>query len=303
MKLRIPLAIGLLSAASPAHAAYVWVGNNNGLTLTGSSPFGGNGQSTYQNTNWEDSANPGNAAPAGSVNSSAGSPSGINNALVINNGSVSGGANGAGSPTALLRTNGHALTVTGAGSGLKMSVTVGGSASFIENDGTIGGPRSILTVSGGGFVSTGRLVDIAATLDGPNSSIVFIGAGDNGLDGFNSTINLTGGFGNDSPSIYWASVTAEQLFVAGVLGSLTVNGAPAVWGNDPLVEEPGDNVIFTPVSFNNTATVKDARLPQNNYYDSGQPLRDGFVMTVIPEPTSALLGLLGAGMFLRRRRH
>jgi hypothetical protein len=302
MKLRIPLAIGLLIAASPAHAAYVWVGNNDGLTLTGTSPFDGNGQSTYSNLNWENSANPGNAAPVGSVNNSAGTPSGINNALIINNGFVSGGANGAGSTTALLRTNGHALTVSGEGSGLKMAVTGGGAGSFIENDGTIGGPQSILSVSGGGFVSTGRLIDIAATLDGVGSSIVFISEGDNGLDGFNSTINLTGGFGNESPSIYWSSVTAEQLFVAGVLGSLTVNGAPAVWGNDPLVEEPGDNVIFTPVSFNNTATVKDFRLPQNNYYASGQPLRSGFVMTAIPEPASALLGLLGAGMFLRRRR-
>jgi hypothetical protein len=302
MKLRLPLSFALLFAVSSTHAAYVWVGNNNGLTLTGTSPFGGNGQSTYSNLNWENSSNPGNAAPVGSVNNSTGSPSGINSGLIIHNGFVSGGANGAGTTTALLRTNGNPLSVSGAGSGLKMAVTAGGAASFIENDGTVGGSQSLLTVSVGGFVSTGRLVDIAATVDGAGSSLVFLSLGDNGLAGFNSAINLTGGLWGSSPSLAWASITAEQLFVAGVLGGLSVNGVAAVWGDDPLVFEPGDNVLFSAASFQNTSTTKDPRLPQNQYYAVGQAARAGFTMIAVPEPASAALGLLGALMCLRRRR-
>lgn len=293
MKLHLPLTFALLAAVPSANAAYIWVGNNTS-SAPGGSIFGGDGSSLYAENNFEDSLNPGSQAPANSINPSSQTPAGINAPIIINNGFIGGGANGAGSPTALFRSNGNSVTVSGAGSGLMMSITGGGVASHIENDGILGGDRSSLAVSAGGFVSTGRLVDIAANLDGADSSIVFLSVGDNGVQ--NSSINLTGGFWDSSPTVSWASITAEQLFVAGVLGSLTVNGVAAVWGSDPLVYEPGDNVLFSPASFLRTG---DARLPQNNYFTTE---RQGFTMVAVPEPTSALLGLLGAVVVLRRRR-
>jgi hypothetical protein len=43
--------------------------------------------------------------------------------------------------------------------------------------------------------------------------------GDNGLAGNNPTINLVGGTGASSPILNRASITADQLFTAGLLGS------------------------------------------------------------------------------------
>jgi hypothetical protein len=275
---------------------------NNAAAAPGGSIFGGDGSSLYAENNFEDDSNPGFQAPANSINTSSQTPAGIDAPIIVNNGFVAGGANGAGSNTALFRSNGNSVTVSGAGSGLKMAVTEGGVASHIENDGTVGGSQSLFSVSAGGFVSTGRLVDIAATVNGAGSSIVFLSAGDNGLTGFNSSINLTGGLWAESPVISWASITAEQLFVEGVLGSLSVNGVAAVWGSDPLVYEPGDNVLFSAATFVNTLEVRNPTLPQNQYYAVGQPARNGFSMIAVPEPSTALLGVLGAGMFLRRRR-
>lgn len=126
--------------------------------------------------------------------------------------------------------------------------------------------------------------------------MVLLGAGDTGLAGNNSTVDLAGGFLADSPVVSWGSITAEQLFTAGVLGSLTVNGAAAVWGSDPLVEEPGDNVLFTAEVFNR---LNDGTLPRNAYYTTN---RSGFSMIAIPEPGTAVLMLGGALLMFRRRR-
>lgn len=291
---RCLLVSGLLAAtAMPASAAYIWLGNSDGLNAgTNPGPAGGDGASTYAENNWDDDSVPGVQAPANnSINNSSQSPAGVNAAIIINNGGVSGAQNGAGSPTAHFRTNGNAVTVTGTGSGLKLGI-----GARLENDGTAGGGRSQLEISGGGFVATTQLHDINATLSGINSQLVFHGDGDNGLGGFNSIIHLTGGFGVDSPVIRWGSITAGQLFVNGVLDSLTVNGAAGVWGTDPLVYEPGDNLLATAETFNSSGRRE---LPQAGFYTT---TRNGFNIIAVPEPSAAALLIAGMTLTLRRRR-
>jgi hypothetical protein len=300
MKLRLTLLLTTLAAGSlPCQAAYVWLGTSTGLNVPPPTSLGGDGSSIYAEANWDDDSLDGLQAPAANtINNSTQSPAGINNAVIINNGGVSGGANGGGSNTVHFRTNGNSVTISGAGSGLKMAITLvsaTSAAAWIENDGTTGGSQSSLTISGG-FVSTGALKDISATLSGSTSSLYFISNGDNGLTDNNSTIDLNGGLWTESPTLHWASLTSEQLFVSGVLGSLTVNGAPAVWGSDPLVFEAGDNLLATAATFNRTGTEE---LPQNNWYGT---TRNGFSLIAVPEPGSALLVLLGAGLAARRRR-
>jgi hypothetical protein len=303
MKFRTSLFYSLfVAAALPGHAAYVWLGTSTGLVDGPNSSLGGDGDSIYAENNWDDDSIGGlQAAPANSINNSGQSPAGINNAVIVNNGGVAGGANGGGTNTSHFRTNGNAVTVSGAGSGLKLAIVLTGggtsaAAAWIENDGLAGGSRSSLSISGGGFVTTGALRDIAASVSGSGSSLYFISNGDNGLDGNNSTIDLTGGTWGSSATLNWGSVSFAQLFTAGVLGSLTVNGSAGVWGSDPLVYEPGDNLLATAETFNRTGT---AELPQNNWYGT---TRNGFSIIAVPEPSSALLGLLGAFGLLRRRR-
>ena len=168
--------------------------------------------------------------------------------------------------------------------GIDAAVTVG-------NGGVAGGPNGA-----GSATALFQTNNNSVTLSGAGSSLIFLSAGDTGLAGNNSTVDLAGGFLADSPVVSWGSITAEQLFTAGVLGSLTVNGAAAVWGSDPLVEEPGDNVLFTAEVFNR---LNDGTLPRNAYYTTN---RSGFSMIAIPEPGTAVLMLGGALLMFRRRR-
>jgi hypothetical protein len=133
----------LLGTSGALHADYVWLGKITGETDLGKrySIFNGDAASLYAEANWENTANPGTAAPTDAVNNSSQAIAGINAPLIVNNGGVAGGTNGAGTSTAHLRTNGHALTVTGPGSGMKISVDPSFRA-MIQNDGTAGGARS-----------------------------------------------------------------------------------------------------------------------------------------------------------------
>ena len=296
MKPRLFPLLLLIAAGGPVHAGFVWLGTSTGLTDGPNTSLGGDGDSIYGETNWDDDAISGlQAAGANTINNSAQVPAGIAGAVSVSNGGVAGGANGGGTNTAHFRTNGNAVSVSGATSGLKMAVNSAGAAAWFENDGTTGGSQSSLSISGG-FVTTGALKDISATLTGSTSRLLFISNGDNGLAGNNSTLDLTGGIWSDSATIHWTSITSAQLFVSGVLGSLTVNGVPAVWGSDPLVFETGDTVLATEATFVRTGTEE---LPQNNWYGS---TRSGFSLIAVPEPGSALLALLGASLLGRRRR-
>jgi hypothetical protein len=286
----------------PGQAAYVWLGTSTGLTDAPNTSLGGDGDSVYAEANWDDDSIVGpQAAPANSINNSTQSPAGINSAVIITYGGVAGGINGGGSNTAHFRSNGNAITISGAGSGLKLAISLvagpSAAAAWVENDATIGGSRSSLSISSGGFLSTGALRDIAASVSGSGSSLWFISNGNNGLTGNNSTIDLTGGTWASSAILNWASMTAGQLFTAGVLSSLTVDGAAGVWGSDPLVYEEGDNLLASSVPFTRNGTKE---LPQNNWYDV---TRSGFRIIAVPEPGSALLGLLGAFVLLGRRNN
>jgi hypothetical protein len=234
----------LLGTSGALHADYVWLGKITGETDLGKrySIFNGDAASLYAEANWENTANPGTAAPTDAVNNSSQAIAGINAPLIVNNGGVAGGTNGAGTSTAHLRTNGHALTVTGPGSGMKISVDPSFRA-MIQNDGTAGGARSPLTVANGAFVLTQQLQDIEATISGTGSRL-FIGSNSAvhaGLE--NSTIALTG-IDETSPEIHFINNTMANVLL--VLPSITINGSPAVAGSDPFRIEPGDNVVFTP---------------------------------------------------------
>jgi hypothetical protein len=292
----LPIVLGL---CQPAGAAFVWLGQSNGFNLS-SSPLGGDGVSLYAENNWDDDSIGGLQAPANNtINNSAQSPAGVTSALRIDNGFVAGGANGAGSNTAHLRSNGNAIQVSN-GSGLKLAVSVlsGGTtavAAWIENVGTTGGTRSSLSIDGG-FVTTGALKDISATLSGAGSRMFFISHNDNGLSGNNSLIELAGGLWSASPVLHWASMNEASLLVSGVLESITVAGAAAVWGADPFVYEPGDNVLVAAADYIRTGTPE---LPQNNWYGT---TRGGYNLIAVPEPGSAVLALLGCSLLARRRR-
>jgi hypothetical protein len=233
----------LLGTSGALHADYIWLGKITGETDLGKrySIYNGDAASLYAEANWENTANPGTAAPADAVNNSSQAIAGINAPLIVNNGGVAGGTNGAGTSTAHLRTNGHALTVTGPGSGMKM--TVDSQRAMIQNDGTAGGARSPLTIADGAFVLTQQLQDIEATISGTGSRL-FIGSNSAvhaGLE--NSTIALTG-IDETSPEIHFINNTMANVLLA--LPSITINGSPAVVGSDPFRIEPGDNVVFTP---------------------------------------------------------
>lgn len=233
----------LLGSAGTLRADYLWLGKITGESDLGKrySIFNGDAASLYAEANWENTANPGNPAPPDSVNNSSQAIAGINAPLIVNNGGVAGGTNGAGTGTAHLRTNGHALTVTGPGSGMKM--TVDGQRAMIQNDGTAGGARSPLTVANGAYVLTQQFQDIEVTVGGTDSRI-FIGSNSAAHAGLeNSTIALTG-IDETSPEIHFINNAIENVLLA--LPSITINGNPAVAGLDPFRTEPGDNVLLTP---------------------------------------------------------
>jgi hypothetical protein len=234
----------LLGWSAPLQADYVWLGKITGESDLGKrySIYNGDAASLFAEANWENTANPGNPAPADGINNSSQPIAGINAPLIVNNGGVAGGTNGAGTSTAHLRTNGHALTVTGPGSGMKMSVDPSFRA-MIQNDGTAGGALSPLTIADGAYVLSQQLQDIEVTISGTGSRL-FIGSNSAvhaGLE--NSTIALTG-LDETSPEIHFINNTIANVLL--VLPSITINGSPAVAGSDPFRIEPGDNVIFSP---------------------------------------------------------
>jgi hypothetical protein len=227
----------MVFAAAPAVADYAWLGRSSGDPDSGvrRTVFNGDSVSVYSELNWENLASPGSRPSDGSINNSVQSPAGINAAIVIANGFVAGGTNGAG-PGSQFRTNGLAVTVTGRGSGLKIR------EGMIQNDGTAGEGRSTVAIANGAFVTASQLQDIDATVTGEHSKL-FLTAGnvDHGcLE--NSTVNLvpTGG---EFPEIFWVNNPMTNVLVA--LPSVTLNGVAVETGTDPLQIEAGDTVVFT----------------------------------------------------------
>ena len=171
-----------------------------------------------------------------------------------------------------------------------------GTGAWIENDGTVGGAKSTIYVSNGGFITTTALKDIAATVNGAGSSIWLTGEQSSGLVDNNSTINLIGSSGS-SPKLYFASISSTNLFTDAVLATLFVNDAPAFWGSNPEVLEPGDTLLATAMTFQYSASQ-----PQLSNRPDYLTTRNGYQLSVVPEPSSALAGiLLGFGLLRRRR--
>lgn len=260
----------LLLAAPAAFCEYVWLGSLTGETDLGKrySIFNGDAASLFQEANWEDTNNPGNPAPPDSINTSGQPIAGINAPIRILNGSVAGGMNGAGSSTGHLRTNGHAITVSGQGSGLKMSADASLRA-MIQNDGSPGGERSPLTISDGAYVLAERLQDIAVTLDGVGSRL-FIASNSPAHAGLENSTVVLSGLDENSPEIHFTSNTIENILPA--LASITINGEPVSYGSDPFRVEPGDNVLLTARNDYTFADFKQLDA-QGNISSSGVSLR------------------------------
>lgn len=229
--------LALLFATAPAMADYAWLGQSPGDSDVGMrrTVYNGDSLSLYSQLNWENLASPGSRPSDGSINNSVQSPAGINAALLIANGFVAGGTNGAG-PGSQFRSNGLAVTVTGPSSGLKIR------EGMLQNDGTAGGERSTVAIANGAFVTATQLQDIDATLTGGHSKLFFTaGNAEHGcLE--NSTVNLvpTGGA---FPEIFWVNNPMSNVLLA--LPSVTLNGAAVVTGIDPFQIEAGDTVVFT----------------------------------------------------------
>lgn len=265
-----------LSLLQLCPAAYVWLGNSDGVTGGTTGPLGGDGQSLFAENNWDNDAVGGNQAPAdGSINNSSQTPAGVNSGLIVNNGFVAGGPGGAGNGGAHLLLNGNPLTVSN-NSGLKMDAFTGA--------GIQGGTLANISVNGG-FVTTRFLDTVALTLTGPSSSLVLFGT-TNGLTA--STVNLVGSAGA-SPVVNWVNTAS----FAGVMANYQVNGVAGNWGADPFAFEAGDTLLVTQQTF-----AKDRTTP----IAATGPSFNGFSLSIVPEPSSAGLGLLGAVALLRRRR-
>jgi len=282
----------LLISSPSVFSQYLWLGQVTGETDLGRrfTVYNGDAVSLFMEANWENTANPGTAAPADSINTSGQPIAGINAPILITNGGVAGGTNGAGSSTGHLRTNGHAVTVSGAGSGLKMSVDPGLRA-MIQNDGSPGGDRSPLVIAGGAFVVAERLQDIAVTIEGAGSRLFIASnsADHAGLE--NSTVALTG-LDEDSPEIHFTSNSLENVLPA--LASITINGEPVSYGSDPFRLEAGDNVLLTPRDDYNFANFKQLDA-QGNVSPSGISLRA--VTPVAPSYWDVTGATAGGGVF------
>jgi len=227
----------LLFATASAMADYVWLGQSPGDSDAGvrRTVHNGDSLSLYSELNWENLASPGSRPSDNAINNSVQSPAGIHAALVIDNGFVAGGTNGAG-PGSHFRSNGLAVTITGLGSGLKIR------EGMLQNDGTAGGGRSTVAIADGAFVTATQLQDIDATLTGEHSKLFLTAS--SAVHGCleNSTVNLVptdGAF----PEILWANSPMTNVLLA--LPSVTLNGVAVVTGTDPFQIEAGDTAVFT----------------------------------------------------------
>lgn len=138
--------------------------------------------------------------------------------------------------------------------------------------------------SGGGTGTQANSITILGTLSGTWGLVPFT------IDGGSLTLSgagaaFTTGSANllNNGTLTFTSKTATEV-VAQYGANFTVGGAAAVFGVDPLVAEPGDNILIT----ENAGTGAD------NVTVS--PL-------TVPEPSSvALLGLGGLALMFRRRK-
>lgn len=186
----------------------------------------------------------------------------INDALIVTGGTP-GGSGGGGANLWL----GDTGSLTVSGGTFRMSQ---GGAAGIHADGTVGGARSTIDLSGTSSLFAQFLADQTVTIiDG---ALLTLYGGGNPVN--NSVIDYSTNWGgsvsflNETPG----AVTSEHL------GKFTVGGAAAIVGTDPTVAEPGDNMLIVS--------------------DGGA----GSVLTVIPEPSTTILGALAMLFGLRRRR-
>jgi len=149
-------------------------------------------------------------------------------------------------------------------------LTIGSAFATTGNLGGSGTPASTVLVQGS-HTSTWGLVSF--TIDG--GSVSLAGAG-GPFGGARGSANLL----NNGTLTFTAKTAAEV--VSQYSGNISVAGAAAVFGGDPLLVEPGDNAFI----------VENAA--------SGA---DNVTVNAIPEPAGvALFGLSGLVLLLRRRR-
>lgn len=242
--------------ALPAHAALVWTGNVSA--------------DLYDETNWIDSTTS-LAPPAGTIDPNVVTSSSFGG-IVIDSANFTGAAlapiNGSGTGGSTFRLGDNPLTLTNTslgragGFGTDASETGTGTITvvnssydlqfFAQADVTVSG-NSTITLNGGGGPLAASTIDLLDTL---------------AVLQFNSeTIESF---------LFFASPTGQQ---SEHFGKITYNGAALVFGTDPFVVEPGDNVLATEFNGGN-----------------------GVQLQAVPEPGIALLGGIGVLALLRRRR-
>ena len=272
-RLAAVLLAGLTSPSAMA-VEYQWFGTNGGDGDPGTrrTVFNGDSLSVYAEANWENTALPGTPPANDAINNSNQVPAGINAPVLIDNGFVAGGTNGAG-PGSQFRTNGHALQILNPGSGLKIN------NGMIQNDGIAGGTRSSLTVAEGAFLMATQLQDISATLRGHDSRIFFTTANTvhSGLE--NSTIDLLPDSAGP-PEIFWVNQASPDGILA-ALPSITLAGQALVLGDNSFEWEPGDTALLiarTGLAYQGNVLSSYRQLPGNS-----NTTTNGYSLRILPQ--------------------
>jgi arylsulfatase A-like enzyme len=181
----------------------------------------GDGVSLFQETNWLDQGT-GIAPPAGAVDPNVA----VNRVLIINSGTP-GGPNGA-SGNLDLGTSGS-LTMSGG----TLRFAAGQSLRNSGAGDVSGHPTAAIS---GGTVIADAVVDVAVTLSG--SATLNLNNASTPITA-TATVNLT----SSAATLRFYNRTVAN--IASSLGSILVNGSPAVAGSNPSTAEPGDNVVIT----------------------------------------------------------
>ncbi len=96
--------------------------------------------------------------------------------------------------------------------------------------------------------------------------------------------------------------TSYELLSGDLLSGTVVDSAL----NNNLLTLQGGNVnkgvVITLIGSSDASGTLSFRTPDGTIGDDNNGIASGFILTQIPEPSTGLLGLLGLGFILRRRR-
>ena len=152
---------------------------------------------------------------------------------------------------------------------------------------------SLLALGSGSVITADYLRNLQIEEEAGTASNLFIHSTRSGHSGgtafSGSTIDLShGAFSLIYSDAGIANPVTFTEVMSSYLTQVTFGGATPVYGLDPLVAEPGDNFIMTPVT-----SSTDGGITQ---------FTGGWTISAVPEPSTLLLGAAAAPLLLMRRR-